>query len=257
MLIDTHTHLSCPDFDSDRDEAFDRALKVCEALVDIGAGTAPDSHLRAKNFADAHPEVFFTSGIHPHDAQTLGMDTELRKSIEEQLSHPKCVAVGECGLDYYYDNSPAEAQKQVFDWQIELAKTYSLPLSIHTRDAEEDTKSLLQDYSGPAVFHCFTGSMDLAKFGIEKGFMISFSGIVTFKKAEDLRKVCKSVPLENILVETDAPYLAPVPKRGKRNEPSYIEYTARFIADLKGISEEELIQKTNANSKRLFSKIQL
>jgi TatD DNase family protein len=255
VLVDTHTHLSCPDFEEDRDEALARALEVCDYLIDIGAGTSPDSHLRAKSFAETNQRVYFTSGVHPHDAEKLGMDSEMRQSIESLLSHPKCVAVGECGLDYFYDHSPSGPQKEVFKWQIELAEKTGLPLSIHTREAEEDTKTLLESYKGQAVFHCFTSSLDLAKYGIEKGFMISFSGIVTFKKAEELREVCKWVPLENLLLETDAPYLAPIPKRGKRNEPSFIQHTAKFIAELKSIDENELIAKTTENAKSVFQKI--
>lgn len=254
-LIDAHTHLSSEEFNENRSEVLERALKVCDYLIDIGSGTSHDAFQRAKNLAESHPQVYFTAGIHPHDAETLGQKKEVLKEIEDLLSHPKCVGVGECGLDYYYQHSKRDEQIAVFEWHIELAKKYKLPLMIHTRDAEEDTKRLLEKYSGPAVFHCFTGSQDLANFGVKRNIFISFSGIVTFKNAEDLRKVFLSVPIENILVETDSPFLAPVPMRGKKNESAFVEYTARFLANLRNISFEDFTKSTSGNALRLFSKI--
>lgn len=254
-LIDTHTHLSCPDFDKDREEAFQRAVKVCDYLIDIGSGTEVNAFQKARNLADAKSEVYFTAGIHPHDADKVGNDETCLNEIQKLLSHPKCVAVGECGLDYFYDNSKRENQKETFKWHINLAQKTNMPLVIHTRDAEDDTKELLGSYNGPAVLHCFTGTKDLAAFGVKKGYFISFSGIVTFNKASELRKVAEATPLENMLVETDAPYLAPVPMRGKRNESSFIEHTAKFLAELKGISVEEFSNKSSENALKLFSKI--
>lgn len=254
-LIDVHTHISSTEFDSDRTEVLERALQVCSHLIDIGAGTSPGAHLAAKGFAESVNEVYFTAGVHPHDAETLGVQTSIRSEIESLLSHPKCVAVGECGLDYYYDHSPKELQHEVFKWQIELADRFQLPLMIHTREAEEDTMKLLKNYDGRAIFHCFTSSQELANFGIEKNFFISFSGIITFKNAENLRQVFLNTPPENILIETDAPYLAPVPLRGKRNEASFIEHTAKFLSELKGMSLEEFSRLTTQNALRCFKKL--
>lgn len=254
-LIDSHTHISSQAFEDDRMEVLSRALDICSHLIDIGAGTAPDSHWRAKNFAEQIPEVYFTAGIHPHDAASLGSQNQIRKEIESLLPHPKCVAVGEAGLDYYYNHSPKEAQAEVFRWQIDLAEKTGLPLMIHTREAEKDTMDLLSSFKGGAVFHCFTSSQELADFGVERGFFISFSGIVTFKNAEELRQIFLKTPLENILIETDAPYLAPVPLRGKRNESSFIQHTAKFLAQLRGMGLEDFIRITRENSLRCFKKL--
>jgi len=253
--IDTHAHLSSEDFDVDRDEVLKRALNTCEYIIEIGAGSSEDASERAQRLADQNQNVYFTAGVHPHDAEDVADSSELKKRIESYFTHPKCVAVGECGLDYYYENSPIQRQKDVFKWQIELAEQSGLPLSIHTRDAEEDTRSALHSFNGKAVFHCFTGSQALASFGVEKGFFISFSGITTFKKAQNLRDVVQSTPIENILIETDAPYLAPVPMRGKRNESSFIVHTAQLIANLKQVEPNELAAQLRKNTFRLFSKL--
>jgi len=254
--IDVHTHLTSEDFEGDRQAALDRALEVCELLIDIGAGTGEKCHENSKAFAESNPRVFFTAGIHPHDAQTHGNNPNLKNEVEELLTHPKCVAVGECGLDYYYSHSPKEKQLEVFEWQIALAEKYNLPLMIHTRDAEEDTIRLLDKFKGHAVFHCFTGTQALADFGIKKGFRVSFSGIVTFKSAEDLRKVARTLPKENMLIETDSPYLAPIPMRGKRNESSFIVHTAQFLAKELQIEENEFIRQTRENSFLSFPRLQ-
>jgi len=254
-LIDAHTHVSCPDFQEDRTEVLKRAFEVCDYLIDIGAGTEAGAHQRAKELAENNESIYFTAGVHPHDAEELGQDPKLRKEIEALLPHPKCVAVGECGLDYFYDHSPREAQMEVFRWQIELAQKHELPLMIHTRNAEDDTKQLLRDYTGKGIFHCFTGSKDLADFGLKKDFMISFSAIPSFKKADELRELFVSLPVENILTETDAPYLAPAPMRGKRNEPSFIKYTAEFLANQKKLALDDFVQTTHRNALKVFHKI--
>jgi TatD DNase family protein len=254
--IDIHTHLSSEGFEADRSEVLQRAIQACEYLIDIGAGTGERAHLAARDLADQFGSVYFTAGIHPHDAGTHGANSQIKKEIEELLSHPKCVAVGECGLDYYYDHSPREIQKEVFTWQMELARKFNLPLMIHTRDAEEDTMEMLSNFEGHAVFHCFTGSQKLADFGVRKGFRISFSGIVTFKNAQDLRQVFRSLPQDRILIETDSPYLAPVPMRGKRNESAFIEHTAEFLAKELGISVEDFLTVTRANSLDSFPRLE-
>ncbi len=253
--VDVHTHLSSEEFDTDRSEVMDRALQTCEFLVDIGSGTSHEAFLKSRILAEKYPSVYFTAGIHPHDADTLHARTDLLKQIEELYSHPKCVGVGECGLDYYYQNSGPQNQHQVFQWHIDQAMKHGLPLMIHTRDAEEDTMKLLSDYKGPAIFHCFTGTQRLADFGIQKGFFISFSGIVTFKSAEDLRKVFLSLPLEQVVIETDSPFLAPIPMRGKRNESAFVQHTAGFLAKLRGIPTADFISQTTANAKRVFKRI--
>ena len=252
-LIDTHAHLSSSEFDSDRAEVLSRALKTCDALIDIGAGTSFDAYQKACQLAESSPQIYFTVGIHPHDADRLGHDAEIQSKIESFLSHPKCVAIGECGLDYYYKNSSPENQRTVFRTHLEWGRHTGLPLSIHTREAEEHSIEELKDYSGPAIFHCFTGTKRLAEFAIQKDFYISFSGIVTFKKAEELRQIFLSIPLHRIVIETDAPFLAPVPHRGKRNESSFLEHTARFLASLRGISYQEFAEQTSLNARRLFS----
>lgn len=255
--IDVHTHLSCEDFDADRSDVMARALAACDVLIDIGAGTSPDASERARKLSETYPQVYFTAGVHPHDAETLGINQEIREKILELAKHPKCVAIGECGLDYYYENSKPNVQMEVFRWHLEVAKATGLPLMIHTRDAEPDTIEILRDYPGHAIFHCFTGSDALADFGVSKGFYISFSGIVTFKNAEALRQTFLRVPLEHILIETDSPYLAPVPMRGKRNESSFLPHTAEFLAKLKGVDPLSFIGKTRDNSLKVFSKISL
>ena len=254
-LIDAHTHLSSEEFNENRAEVLARAFQVCDFIIDIGSGTSKDAFTRAKDLAEAHPQVYFTAGIHPHDAESIGKDKKILQEIEALCRHPKCVAVGECGLDYFYNHSSRDAQIDVFQWHIELATKLQLPLMIHTRDAEEDTQKILKDYSGTAAFHCFTGSQDLANFGIQKKFYISFSGIVTFKNAEDLRKIFLSLPMEQILIETDSPYLAPVPMRGKKNESAFIEHTAKFLADLRGLPASEFGKITAGNTLKLFNKM--
>lgn len=254
--IDIHTHLSSKEFDEDRNEVMQRAAESCQYIIDIGVGENQDCYDRSLKLAETYDFVYFTAGIHPHDAQTRGMEEGTRKKVEELLAHPKCVAVGECGLDYYYELSPKREQQAVFQWQIDLAQKFQLPLMIHTRDAEDDTKSILRDYSGKAVFHCFTGTTDLAQFGVSKGFKISISGIATFKKSHELRQTIQTIPLKNLLIETDSPYLAPMPLRGKRNESSYIEHTACFLAEFLEVKRDDFVRATNQNTLEIFSRIE-
>jgi len=255
--IDVHTHLSSKEFDEDRDAVVERALEICDGFIDIGSGTSPDAFEKAQGLAESHPRIFFTAGIHPHDATDVGLNSDIREKIVKAATHPKCVAIGECGLDYYYEHSNRDDQSKIFDWHKMVALQSKLPLMIHTRDAEEDTKKHLSSYEGSAIFHCFTGTKDLADFGVQKGFFVSFSGIATFKNAEDLRQTFLSLPLENILIETDSPYLAPNPMRGKRNETSYIQHTAKFLADLRSLSLDSFVRATRENSQRAFPKLRL
>jgi TatD DNase family protein len=211
--------------------------------------------------ASAHPQMSCSVGIHPHEAaQEPAVDVA---RLVELARHPKVVGIGEAGLDYFYDQSPRDRQKEVFRTHIEASRISGLPLIVHSREADEDTVALLKEGAAKGgqdgqkltgVIHCFTSTQYLADEALKLGFYISLSGIVTFKNAEALRQVAKSVPLDRLLVETDSPYLAPVPKRGKRNEPAFVKHTAEFVSQMLGMSLEDLAAKTTANFHRLFSK---
>jgi TatD DNase family protein len=255
MLVDHHCHLDFPDFAGDLDGVVGRARAA-------GVGVLVAISTRIRRFdgllriAEAYDNVLCTVGTHPHYAHE-----ELDIPVEEIVArsgHPRVVAIGEAGLDYFYDNSPREAQAQGFRNHIAAARATQLPLVIHTRDADDDTAAILREETArgafPAVLHCFTGGAALARTGLDLGLYVSFSGIVTFKKSEALREVAQSVPLDRLLVETDAPYLAPGKYRGKRNEPAYVVETAAVLAKLKGISVEELAQATTDNFFRLYGK---
>lgn len=256
MLVDSHCHLDyLQDKGADLDELVARA-------ADAGVGTLVTISTKVSEFdkirtiAERFDNVFCTVGIHPHEAES-----EPSVSAEQLVAmadHPKVVGIGETGLDYYYEHSPREAQKQSFRAHIEAARQTQLPLIVHTREAEADTIDILhEEYAKgafPGVIHCFTSSRELAEKSIEIGFSISLSGIVTFKSAADIQETVRHLPLERILVETDAPYLAPVPNRGKVNEPSYVIHTAEKVAELKGLDPVELASVTSKNFFRLFSK---
>jgi TatD DNase family protein len=256
MYIDSHAHIESSDFDADRAEVINRALAAgVEIIVNIGNGDlAGDSHAAAFKLADEYPFIYTTVGVHPHEARLF--DDDVASRLLELSHHPKVIAWGEVGLDYHYDNSPREVQREVFRRQLRLARNRNLPVSIHTREAETDTVGIIQEEwagaSEAGVLHCFTGTRDLAQQAVELGFYISFSGVVTFKKAEDLRETAKRVPLDRLLVETDSPFLAPLPFRGKRNEPAYVVETAKAIAELRGLAPEELAEITTRNFMRLF-----
>lgn len=252
-MIDSHCHLDGPKFAGDRDAAVDRALAAgVEAMVSIGTGEGPPDLEAGIRMADRYPCVWTTAGVHPHDAAKAGDDTILR--LEALLGHPKVVAVGEIGLDYHYDFSPRDKQRAVFIDQIDLANRKGLPIVIHTREAWEDTFALLEAYWNPAaggIMHCFSGGPKEAERSLAMGFHISFAGIVTYPKATDVQAAAKLVPAERLLIETDAPYLAPVPHRGKRNEPAFVVETARRVAELRGEAIEEVASATTKNWRRL------
>ncbi len=254
--IDSHAHIEADKFDEDREAVIERALNAgVEIIVNIGNGdVAANSHQTAFKIAEAYPFIYTTVGVHPHEASLL--DDELFARLVEWSHHPKVIAWGEIGLDYYYDNSPREVQRQAFRRQLQAARERNLPAVIHTRDAEADTLAILNaEWQGsnlPGIIHCFTGTRWLAEEAIKLGFSISFSGVVTFKNAEALRQTAKSLPVDKILIETDAPFLAPVPYRGKRNEPAYVVETAKAMAALRDLAPEELGRITAANFKRLF-----
>ena len=255
MLVDSHCHL---DFDA-LQEDFDGVLaRAKEAGVDrmVTICTRVKKFDEIKRIAEQNDNVFCSVGTHPHNA-----DEELDISVEqlvELAAHPKCIAIGEAGLDYHYDNAPRDAQEIGFRRHIEAARITQLPLVIHTRSADEDTIKILQEETGkgdfPFVLHCFSAGLELAKVGVELGGYVSFSGISTFKSAQSIRDAAHATPIERILVETDAPYLAPVPHRGKSNEPSFVRHTAEYLAADLGLSYEDFAVQTSANFDRLFSK---
>jgi TatD DNase family protein len=257
MFIDSHAHIEMSDFDADREAVIQSALAAgVEIIVCVGDGdVANDSHSAAFLLADEHPFIYTTVGVHPHEARLL--DDELYTKLRDLSQHPKVIAWGEIGLDYHYDNSPREVQRDAFKRQLRMARERQLPISIHTREAEADTLAILDEEwkdSGPGgVIHCFTGTREFAEAAVERGFLISFSGVVTFKKSEDLREIARSLPIDRILIETDAPFLAPVPYRGRRNEPAYVIETARALGELRGTTAEEIGRETSGSFKRLFN----
>ena len=254
-LIDSHCHLDDEQFDSDREAVIERAWAAgIELLLAVGTGKGPPDLEAGIRLAESHPRIFATVGVHPHDAGKATAETYQR--LEELLSHPKVLAVGEIGLDYHYDFSPREVQREVFAGQLRIAREHDKAVVIHTREAWEDTIKLLRENSPASgmrgIFHCFSGGTEELRQVLELGFHVSFAGMVTFPKALPLQEAVGETPLDRILVETDAPYLAPVPHRGKRNEPAFVADTARKIAELKGIPVEELAAAATGNFERLL-----
>jgi TatD DNase family protein len=258
MFVDSHAHIDGPEFDADREQVIQRARDAgVSAILNIGTGDPNRGALeRAVDLADQCPDIYAAVGTHPHDARLFDDQAEQRIAnlIKQSAS---VIAWGEIGLDFHYDNSPREVQMNVFGRQLELARDARLPVIIHTREAEDETIEILKSrWAGsnlPGIMHCFSGSLALAQQALELGFLISFSGIVTFKKAEDLRAIAGQVPLDRLLIETDCPFLAPVPFRGKRNEPAYVVEVARCLAALRGLSVEEIGKVTTDNFWRVFS----
>lgn len=255
MLVDHHCHLDFPEFAPELDQVVARAREA-------GVGTMVTISTRIRQFdkvrvvAERFDDVYCSVGTHPHNAHEE-LDIPL-ETLVELTAHPKVVAVGEAGLDYYYKHSTPEAQAEGFRRHIAAARETGLPLEIHTRDADADTIAILEDEhrngAFPAVLHCFTGGRELAMRALELGLYVSFSGVITFKKNDALRDIAREVPLDRLLVETDAPFLAPDPFRGKRNEPSYVVRTATMLASVKGISNEDLARATTDNFFRLYNK---
>ena len=256
MLIDTHCHLDFADFEPERDEIVARAHAA-------GVGQMVTISTRVRKFptilaiAEKYPTVFCSVGTHPHNA-----DEELDVTVEELVrlsAHPKVVAIGEAGLDYFYDNAPREAQALGLRTHIAAARQTGLALVIHSRSADDDMAAILTEETGkgafPFLLHCFSSGADLARIGVELGGYVSFSGILTFPKSEDLRQIARTVPTDRMLVETDAPYLAPKPYRGKRNEPAYVAHTAAVLAETLGIDVDEMARITTDNALRIFSKM--
>jgi TatD DNase family protein len=256
MLIDSHAHIEFKGYDEDRDEVISRAAEAgVGIIVDVGNGDILEgSHEKAQALADKYPFIYTTVGLHPHDAALF--DDILAAKLVALSQHPKVIGWGEIGLDYYYDNSPREIQREAFRRQLELARSRGLPVIIHTRDAEEDTSQILRecwaDTGLGGIFHCYTGSYELAAAGIEMGFLISFSGVITFKKSSELRSVAARLPLNRVLIETDCPYLSPEPFRGRRNEPARVREVALQLAQLHNTNIEEIAETTSDNFYRFF-----
>ena len=255
MLVDSHCHLDFPDFAEDRDGVVSRALAA-------GVGTMVTISTRVRRFdqiraiAEAYPQIFCSVGTHPHNAAE-----EIDVTAAELVSlakHPRVVAIGEAGLDYFYDRSPRDAQAQGFRTHIAAARETGLPLVIHARDADDDIASILEEETGkgafPFVLHCFSSGRRLAERGVALGGYVSFSGILTFRKSDELRDIARGVPKDRLLVETDAPFLAPMPHRGKTNEPAFVVHTAAVLAETIGVTPDEIARITTDNFFRLFSR---
>src|SRR5215470_13737161 len=262
MFVDSHAHLEGERYGVDRDKVLARARETgVQMIVAIGSGTGPGSLDCGIKLAEQHDFIYATIGIHPHEAKLAG-DSDFQELVQ-LAKRPKVIAVGEIGLDYFYDHSPREVQQQVFMKQMELARAAQLPIVIHNRpsqdneDAWDDFFTLINQHWASSglggVLHCFTGTWAHAKRALDLGFMISFAGNVTFPKAQQIRDAAKQVPLDRIFIETDCPFLAPVPYRGKRNEPAFVVETARRIGDLRGLSLEEVGQRTSANFYEFFN----
>jgi TatD DNase family protein len=254
--VDVHAHLDM--LEEGPEAALAKmSLYGVEQVFTIGTELAdlPVVLSLAERFA---PRVFCTLGIHPHHGNSW--TAEVENFLRLNVNHPRCVAIGEIGLDYYYKNSEPAEQKESFRAQLALASELGMPVEIHTRDAEKDTIEILEEFSGKVkgLIHCFTGTAWLAERALNLGYNISFSGVLTFKNATELRSVCQNVvPLDRLHVETDAPFLAPIPERGKKNTPGFVVHTAKVVADLKGVSLEDLQQITNENTRQLFPKMNL
>jgi TatD DNase family protein len=253
-FFDSHAHIDGPDFAEDFSETLQRAEAAgITDIVCIGASEGFESNPRAVAVAESRPNIWASVGIHPHDAKIV--DAECLEKVRVLAAHPKVVGIGETGLDYYYGHSPKEKQQETFREFLRMARALNLPAIIHTRDAEDDTIAILREEHAEecgGVIHCFTGTQKLAQAALELGFFISFSGVLTFKNADPLRAVARQVPRDRVLVETDCPYLTPVPYRGKRNEPAFIVETARTLSVLWGTSIDEVKETTGLNAERFF-----
>jgi len=258
MLVDSHCHIDGEQFDADRDEVVERAREAgVEIMLNVGTGDPhSDDFRRAVAVAEKYDNVYASVGVHPHDAK-LYDDAAEQHLIDLIRSSGNVIAWGEIGLDFYYDHSPRDVQMEVFRRQIKKARELNVPIIIHSRDADDETVEILTEECGiddfrGGIMHCFGGTPEMAEKLMSLGFLISFAGNVTFKKAENLRDAARVVPLDKLLVETDCPFLTPVPFRGKRNEPAYVEHTARFLAEFYGIEFEELADQTTENFLSFF-----
>lgn len=254
MIIDSHAHLDSPDYDGDREEVIQRARdNGVEYILNIGCDL--QSSLRSVELTEEYDFIYATAGIHPHEVKDINGTTYAE--IRKLLAHPKVIALGEIGLDYYRNHSPQETQRLHFRKQIELARELRKPIIVHSRDANEDIINILSEYypnneNISGIFHCFAGDQHLADKALAMGFYISFAGIVTFKSADSLAAVARTIPADRLLVETDSPYLAPLPHRGKRNEPAFVARTAEKVAEIRGLKTEDIERSTSLNFYNLF-----
>jgi TatD DNase family protein len=258
MFVDSHAHIDGEEYDVDRDEVVERARAAgVRAILNVGTGDPHSGSLeRAVAVAESYEDVYAAVGVHPHDARLFD-ESAARRINKLVRQSSRVIAWGEIGLDYHYDHSPRETQREVFISQLRMAREAALPVVIHSREADEDTVSILRAQWGASwpggIMHCFGGGAEMADDVLELGFMISFAGNVTFKKAENLREVARRVPLDRLLIETDCPYLAPVPFRGRRNEPARVVEVARCLAELHGLEKEEVGRLTATNFMRFFN----
>jgi TatD DNase family protein len=250
-LTDSHCHLDSEQFDADRETVIERARAAgVDCMMAIGTGNGPPDLEAAIRLADQYPFIYATIAVHPHDASKATDETFVR--LQELARHPKVVAVGEMGLDYHYDFSPRDVQRTVFERQLALASEARKPIVIHTREAWVDTLEVLRArWQGEGIMHCFTGDEAQAREALDLGFHLSFGGVLTFPKAESVRQAARIAPQDRILIETDCPYLAPVPRRGKRNEPAFMVDTAARLAEVRGCSPEAIAEQTTRNFQRL------
>jgi TatD DNase family protein len=251
-LVDSHCHLDDKQFDPDRAEVIERAREAgVERMMTIGTGNGPPDLEAALRLARQHSFIYATVGVHPHDAAKATPETFA--ALEALAAETKVLALGEIGLDYHYDFSPRDVQRNVLVEQLKLAARAGKPIVIHTREAWDDTLSLLREHwSGVGIIHCFSGGPAEARQALDLGFYLSFGGVLTFPKADALREAARLAPEDRLLIETDAPYLAPVPKRGKRNEPAFMVETARRLAEVRGVAPEHIAEVTTANFERLL-----
>jgi TatD DNase family protein len=257
QLVDSHCHLDDAQFDADREAVIQRARHAgLKWILSIGTGDGPPDLGVAIRLAEVNPFILASVGVHPNDAAKVEPGKTF-EDLQSSIEHPNVVGIGEIGLDYHW-GVPNEIQLPVFLRQLEIAAAARMPVIIHTRDAWEDTMQVLREHWAhtglPCVMHCFTGDIEQARECVDLGFYLAFGGVTTFPKAAGIREAAAVVPVYRLLLETDSPYLAPVPHRGKRNEPAYVAHTARAIAEVRGISLEELAQQTTANFERIFIK---
>jgi TatD DNase family protein len=249
-LVDTHCHLDDSKFDDDREQAIERALAAgVGRMMAIGTGNGPPDLEVAVRLAERYDFIYATLGVHPHDASKATEETFAR--LRELARHPKVLAIGEIGLDYHYDFSPRDVQRKIFDRQLAIAAEAGKPIVIHTREAWDDTLAQVPSLPHGGIMHCFTGDAAQARQALDRGFHLGFGGVLTFPKAEGLREAARMAPGDRVLLETDCPYLAPVPHRGKRNEPAFVVETARRLAEARGTTPEKIGELTTRNFESL------
>ena len=250
-IFDSHTHYDSDAYDEDRDELLDSLFEK-GIIAAVNCGSDLKTSRTSQALSQKYEKIYFAAGVHPHEASAIGENDF--DEIKKLLSDPKCVAIGEIGLDYHYDFSPRETQIEVFEYQLKLAKELDMPVVIHNREAHQDTWELLKKYKPKGVVHCFSGSVEMAKDILSIGMYIGLGGATTFKNAKTPVAVAKMLPDDRILIETDCPYMTPVPHRGERNDSSYIPYIAELMAEIRGVTAQEILDMTAENAKRLFFK---